>query len=84
MKMRFFTLKIKISTLCSVLKKCEFDKARLEAMFSKRQTQRKPHVSYTLHAHTQSPSHHATCTKHAYDSHVHHAHTHHAFLYGKV
>jgi len=77
-------LKIKISTLCSVLKKCEFDKARLEAMFPKRLTQRKPHVSYASHAYTQSDSHHATHTKHAHFSHAYHAHTHHTFLYSKV
>jgi len=54
------TLKNKINTLSNVLKKCEFDKARLEAMFPKRQTQRKSHVSHASHAHTQSHSHHAT------------------------
>ena len=52
-------MKNKINTLGNILKKCEFDKARLESMFQKRQTQRKqpPHVShahhvYTHHAHT--------------------------------
>ena len=30
------TLKTKINTLVNVLKKCEFDKAKLEAMFSKK------------------------------------------------
>jgi len=74
----------KINTLSNVLKKCEFDKTRLEAMFSKRQTQRKPHVSHASHADTQSHSHHATRTIHAHVSHAHHALTHHAFLYGKV
>ena len=33
-------LKIKISTLEKVLKKCEFDKARLEAMFPKRDSKK--------------------------------------------
>jgi len=74
----------KISTLSNILKKCEFDKPRLAAMFSKRQTQRKPHVSHASHAHTQSNSHYATHTIHAHVSHAYHAHTHHAFLYGKV
>jgi len=68
-------MKNKINTLSNVLKKCEFDKAKLEDMFSKRQTQRKPpHVSHTHHAHTQ--------TQHTY--HAHHAHTHHAFICAKV
>jgi len=75
--------------LSNVLKNCEFDKTRLKAMFSKRQTQRKSHFSHTTHAHIQSQSHahhahHATHTKHAYTIHVHHAQTHHAFLYAKV
>jgi len=48
-----FVLKNKIDTLSNVLKKCEFDKDKLEAMFSKTQTQRKHHVSFTHHhAHT--------------------------------
>ena len=38
---KIFTLKNKINTLSNVLKKCKFDKARLEAIFFKRQTQRK-------------------------------------------
>ena len=41
-------MKIKITTLTNVFKKCEFDKARLKAMFSKRQTQRKRHVLHTI------------------------------------
>jgi len=79
-----FTLKNKINTLSNILKKCEFDKTRLEAMFFKRQTQRKPHTPHVSHAHTQHLAYHATHTSHAHAIHAHHAHTHHAFLYVKV
>ena len=47
-----FTLKNKIDIISNVFKKCEFDKARLKATFSKRQTQRKHHthtIMLTLH-----------------------------------
>ena len=49
-------MKKKINTLNNTLKKCEFDKANLESMFSKRQTQRKQplHISHTHPAHTHS------------------------------
>ena len=76
----------------NVLKKYEFDKARLEVMFPKRHTPRKHvHVSHATHAHTHQTQHahthhtkHATHTKHAHVSHAHHIHTHHAFIYGRV
>ena len=58
-KNEIFTLKNKINTLRNILKKFEFDKARLEAMFPERQTQRKHHVSYTQ---TPSYSHSTTIT----------------------
>ena len=65
----------------NVLKKCEFDKAKLGSMFSKRQTQKKPHAHHISHshnhAHTQAHSH-AHHTTHA---RAYHAHTH---LYAKV
>ena len=70
--------------MSNVLKQCEFEKSRLEAMFSKRQTQKKPHTHHVSHshnhAHTQAQSH-AHRTTHA---HAHHADAHHAFLYAKV
>ena len=76
----------------NVLKKCELDKARLEAMFPKRHTPRKHvHISHTTHAHTSQSQHadtqhtkHARHTKHTHASHAHHTHTHHAFMYGRV
>ena len=69
-------MKNKINTLSNVLKRYEFDKTKLEAMFLKRQTQRKSHTYHDSHSHN-----HAHLTTHA---HAHHAHTHHAFLYAKV
>ena len=57
----------------NVLKKCEFDKARLEVMFSKKNSAKK--YIHTTHAHTCKSQH----------AHVWHAHhTHHAFKYGRV
>ena len=64
------TLKTKINTLGNVLKKYELDKAKLEAMFSKKNSSKK-HI-HTTHAHT-SKLH----TKQAH-------HTHHAFMYERV
>ena len=71
-------LKEKIDSLGVVLKKCEFDKNRLEGMFPKKQAPKKQsHVH--AHVHTSQPLHHAKPHKHAHTSH-----THHAFMYGKV
>jgi len=67
-------MKDKINTLSNTLKKYEFDKAKLEFLFLKRHTQRKPppHISHTHHVHT-------------YTQHAHHAHnTHHSFMYANV
>ena len=70
-------LKNKINSLSNVLKVCEFDKVRLEAMFFKRQTQIKSHTSHVSHAHTQHHAHHATHTSHFHARHAHHnTHTH--------
>ena len=77
-------MKNKINSLSNVLKVCEFDKVRLEGMFSKRQTQIKSHTSHVSHAHRQYYAHHATHTSHFHATHTHHAHTYHAFLYAKV
>ena len=59
----------------NILKKCEFDKARLKAIFLKKNSSKK-HI-YATHAHN-SKSH----TKHAHVPHAHH--THFAFMYGRV
>ena len=59
----------------NVLKKCEFDKAKLEAMFSKKNSSKR-HI-HTTHAHT-SKLH----TKYAHVSHAHH--TYHAFMFDRV
>ena len=72
-------LKKKIDSLGEVLKKCEFDKARLEAMFPKKHVPKNhSHATHT-HVHKSQPLHHA---KHS--NHAHTPHTHHAFMYGKV
>ena len=69
-------LKTKINTLGNVLKKCEFDKARLEAMFSKKNSSKKHiHATHATHAHT-SKSQHIHTHKHA-----HSRHTDHVFIY---
>ena len=70
-----FILKTKINNLRNVLKKCEFNKAKLEDMFSKKNAS-KSHI-HTTHAHI-SKSH----TKHAHAPHAHHAH--HAFMNGRI
>jgi len=73
-----FTLKNKIDIISNVFKKCEFDKARLKATFSKRQTQRKHHT----HTPPQSQAQHDPHAHHAHtNAQSYHAHTHHAFLY---
>jgi len=63
------TLKTKINTLGNILKKYEFDKAKLEAIFFKKNSSKR-HI-HTIHAHT-SKSH----TKHAHVLHAHHTHLH--------
>ena len=79
----------------NVLKKCELDKARLEAMFLKRHTPRKHvHVSHTTQDHTHHTTHaHSYQAQHAHTYHVKHvthnkhshfSHTHHAFMYDRV
>jgi len=76
--------------LGDVLKKCEFDKTKLEAIFPKKHTPKKHvHTSqahHTIHIHTPKSQHidthhvkHATQTKHA-----HTPNKHHAFIYGRV
>ena len=66
----------------NVLKECEFNKAKLEDMFSKKNASMK-HI-HTTHAHTSK-----THTKHVHTPHIHHAHkpyvhhAHHAFKYGR-
>ena len=74
-------LKKKIDSLGEVLKKCEFYKSRLEAIFPKKHIPKKQsHITHThVHKSQTSHSHH---TKHP--KHVHTSHTHHAFIYGKV
>ena len=72
-------LKEKIDSLGVVLKKCEFDKNKIEAMFPKKQAPKKQsHTIHTIHAHAHKshPSHHAKPPRHA-----HTPHTHHAFMY---
>ena len=67
--------KTKINNLGNVLKKCVFNKAKLEdILFKKNSSKRQVH---TTHAHT-SKSH----TKHTHVPHAHHAY--HAFMYGKI
>ena len=52
-------LKKKIDSLGVVLKKCEFDKTRLEAMFPKKHVPKKhSHATHT-HVHKSQPLHHA-------------------------
>ena len=68
-------LKIKINNLGNVLKKCEFNKAKVEDMFFKKNASKR-HI-HTTHAHT-SKSH----TKHVHIPHAHHAH--HAFMCGRI
>ena len=72
-------LKKKIDSLGVVLKKCEFDKTRLEAMFPKKHVPKKQSHAIHTHVHKSQPSHshHAKHPKHT-------PHTHHAFMYGKV
>ena len=69
-------LKKKIDPLGDVLKKCEFDKTRLEVMFSKKHIPKKQSHATHTHIHKSQPLHHA--------KHPKHAHTPHAFMYGKV
>ena len=75
-------LKEKIDSLGVVLKKCEFDKTRLEAMFSKKHVPKNHSNAIHTHAHKSQPLHHAKHPKHPHTQHT--PHTHHAFMYGKV
>ena len=69
-----------------MLKKCEFDKTRLEVMYPKRYTLKKHvqtiHVHHTTHTHTPKSqhiqTHYARQTTHT--KHVHTPHSH----YGRV
>ena len=72
-------LKKKIDSLGDVLKKCEFDKTRLEAMFPKKHVPKKHSHAIHAHVHKSQPLHHAKHPKH-----VHTPHTHHAYINGKV
>ena len=67
-----------------MLKKCEFDKVRLEAMFPKKHTPKKhvhtAHAHHIIHTHTPKSQHihahhvrHTTHTKHVYTPYSHHA-----------
>ena len=58
------TLKTKINTLGNILKKCDFDKTKLEAMFSKKNSSKR-HIHAT-HAHS-SESH----AKHTHEPYAH-------------
>ena len=62
-------LKEKIDSLGVVLKKCEFDKARLDAMFSKKHVPKKHSHAIHTHAHKSQPLHHAKHPKHAHTPH---------------
>ena len=92
MKKRFLLQKPRLTLWKIFLKKYEFDKARLEAMFLKRHTLRKHvHVSHDTHAHTHLATHaHTHLAQHAHthhakyathNKHAHVSHTHHAFMY---
>ena len=54
------------------MKKCEFDKNRLEAMFPKKQASKKQSHAIHAHAHvhTSQPQHHAKPPKHAHPTHT--------------
>jgi len=70
-------LKERIDSLGIVLKNCEFNKKKIEAMFPKKQAHKKN--AFHAHAHTTQPIHRGKPPKHAHTSH-----THHAFMYGRV
>ena len=74
-------LKERIDSLGIVLKNCEFDKKKIEAMFPKKQAPKKNihHAHAHAHVHTTQPIHRGKPPKHAHTSH-----THHAFMYGRV
>ena len=74
-----FMLKEKIDSLGKVLKKCEFDKNRLEALFPKKQVPKKQSHAIHAHIHKSQPLHHVKHPKH-----VHTPHSHHAYMYGKI
>ena len=72
-------LKTKINNLGNILKKYEFNKAKLEDMFSKKNSSKK-HIHTThAHTHTHTKYDHTPHVHHAHKPHVHHAH--HAFKY---
>ena len=84
-------MKNKINTLSNILKKCEFDKTKLEACFQRGKLK----GNITFHTHTimltlyHNHKHnmyiHAMHTHHEHtNAHAHHVHTPHAFLYAKV
>ena len=83
-------MKDKISSLGEVLKKFEFDKVRLEAMFPKKHTPKKhvhtTHAHHTTHTHNPKSqhihTHHARHTTHT--KYVHTPHSHYAFIYCRV
>ena len=72
-------LKERIDSLGIVLKNCEFNKKKIEAMFPKKQAPKKHAFHTHAHVHTSQPQRHAKPPKHA-----HPTYTHHAFMYGKV
>ena len=76
-------LKERIDSLGIVLKNCEFDKKKIEAMFPKKQASKKHvfHAHTHAHVHTTQPLHRGKPPKHAHPTHTH---THHAFMYRKV
>ena len=74
-----------------MLKKCEFDKVRLEAMFSKKHTPKKhvhtTHAHHTTHTHAPKSQHVHTQHHVRQPTHTKHArtpHSHHTFIYGRV
>ena len=82
-KDEIFMLKNKINTFREVLKKCEFDKSRLEAMFLKKHISKKQ--SHATHTHAHKSQHvHSHHAKHVHKPNIHTPHTHHAFMYGKI
>ena len=65
-------LKKKLNSLGEVLKKCEFDKSRLEAMFPKKHILKKQsHATHThVHKSQHSHSYHAKHPKHGHTPHT--------------
>ena len=69
-------LKERLDSLSVVLKNCEFNKKKIEAMFPKKQA---PKKNAHVHVHATQPKQHGKLPRHA-----HTTHTHHAFMYGRV